>query len=92
MKKVEINVIPSVNYADVVNFIIVNSDYDKNQANTVLSDELGHIHFKLPDQIETVCEHRISKVIVNELTYDGWVKKFTEAQGLSENYYILFTD
>jgi hypothetical protein len=53
---------------------------------------LDYIQYNLPDEIEMEDEYRISKVIVDKLKYDGWIKKFTDIQEISQDYYILFTD
>jgi len=108
MNKIDLKVIPSVNISDIQHFIIHNShpeidinnrkldsDYWKvwRECNDIFVDELYDIQSNFPDQIEMVdTSERISKVIVSELIYDGWIKKFTETQELKEDYYILFTD
>ena len=65
---------------------------DWNKACRIFSDELSHIQYNLPDQIEMEDEYVVSKVIVSKLTYDGWIKWFSETQELKEDYYILFTN
>ena len=92
MKKTKLNIIPSVNTVDIIEFITKNSDNDWNKSCDILGNELNHIQYELPEQIEMEDEYRISKVIVSKLIYDGWIKKFTEIQEISQDYYILFTD
>jgi hypothetical protein len=98
MKKTKLNIIPSVDKNDIIHFIEQNSEYDSNQSFDIFSKELTHIQYNLPDEIESYWfesvedEYRISKVIVDKLKYDGWIKKFTDVQEISQDYYILFTD
>jgi len=92
MKKTKLNIIPSVDTTDIIHFIEQNSEYDWNQSCDIFSKELNHIQYNLPDEIEMEDEYRISKVIVDKLEYDGWIKKFTDIQEISQDYYILFTD
>ena len=91
MKKTKFKIIPSINETDIIYFINQNSEYDWNQSCDIFSKELEHILYNLPDEIEMEYEHRISKVIVDKLQYDGWIKKFTDIQEISQDYYILFT-
>jgi hypothetical protein len=92
MKKIKLNITPSVNTVDIIQFITKNSNNDWNASCDIFGQELNHIQYELPDQIEMEDEYRISKVIIGKLTYDGWIKKFTETQEISQDYYILFTD
>jgi len=92
MKKTNLKLIPSVNTTDIINFITKNSDNEWNTSCTIFQTELNHILYKLPQQIEMEDEYRISKVIVDKLVYDGWIKKFTDIQEITQDYYILFTD
>ena len=92
MKKIKLNVIPSVNTIDITTFILKNSKEEWNSCCTILSNELNHIMYELPNQIEMEDEFRIFKVVVKKLKYDGWIKKFTDTQELLEDYYILFTN
>lgn len=92
MKKTKLNIILSVNAHDIVHFIEQNSEYDLNKSCDIYSNELNHIQYNLPDEIEMIDEYRISKVMVDKLKYDGWIKKFTDIQEMSQDYYILFTD
>lgn len=92
MKKTKINITPSINTTDIIHFIEQNSQYNWNESCDIFSKELNHIQYKLPNEIETEDEHRISKVIVDKLQYDGWIKKFTNTQEIKTDYYILFTD
>ena len=61
MKKIELNIIPSVNTADIIQFIEQNSNYDCNQSCDIFSHELDYIQYNLPDEIEMEDEYRISK-------------------------------
>jgi len=92
MKKTKLNIIPSVDTSDIIHFIEQNSDYDWNKSCDIFSSELSYIENNLPDEIEVEVDGIISKVIVNKLNYDGWIKKFTETQEISQDYLILFTD
>lgn len=92
MKQINLKIIPSVNTSDIIQFIKLNSDYDWNTCCAIFSNELAHIQYNLPDQIEMEDEYRISKVIIDKLKYEGWIKRFTHFHNLKENYYILFTD
>ncbi len=51
-----------------------------NTSCNIFGQELNHIQYELPNQIEMEDEYRISKVIIDKLTHDGWIKKFTETQ------------
>lgn len=92
MKSIDLKIIPSVNTSDIINFIRINSIFDWRESCNAFSNELNHIQYNLPDQIEMEDEYRISKVIVNKLEYEGWIKSFTKYHNLKEDYYILFTD
>lgn len=92
MNKIKLKIIPSIDSSEILYFISQNSKHNWNGANDVFTDELNHITWNLPHEIETEVEFRIFKVMVDNLIQDGWIKKFTETQELTENYYILFTD
>jgi len=91
-KKINLKMIPSVNTVDIIRFIENNSEHDWNKCCDIFAQELNHIQYNLPDQIKMEDEYRISKVIIEKLEYDGWIKNFTETQSITEDYYILFTD
>lgn len=94
MEKIKLKLISSVNHSDIINFIMKNSGLSNPEANDALSNEMDHIIWDLPDcdGIEIIDEERISKVIISKLNYNGWIKKFTSTQELTDDYYILFTD
>lgn len=92
MNKIILNIIPSVNTVDIIEFITKNSENDWNTACGIFGSELNYIIHRHPEEIEMITEEEISKVIVSKLQYDGWIKNFTETQEITENYYILFTD
>ena len=43
-------------------------------------------------EIDIEVEGVIWEVNINRLKYDGWIKKFTEVQEITQDYLILFTD
>lgn len=92
MKKTKLNMILSVYTSDIIRFIEQNSDYDWNESCDIFGSELDYIENNLPDEIKLKVEFVVWKVIVNKLNYDGWIKKFTETQEISQDYLILFTD
>ena len=93
MNKIDLKIIPSVDTSDIIHFIETNSNNSWNESCTILTDELQDIQNNFPGQVGMIdSSERICKVVVSELTYDGWIKKFTETQELKEDYYILFTD
>ncbi len=92
MKKTKLNIIPSVNTNDIILFIEQNSDYDWNESCDIFSKEFEEVQGNLRKEIRIEAEYTIAKVIVDNLKYEGWIKKFTDTQELSQDYYILFTD
>jgi len=92
MDKIDLNPTLSINSSAIVYFIARNSEHNWNDSCDVFQQELDHITENLPDEIETEVEYRVFRVYVNILQYDGWIKKFTETQELTEDYIILFTD
>lgn len=92
MKKIELDVLPSVNTTDIIRFVELNSGKNWNESCEIVGQELSNVENNYPDQIEVEVDGTVSKVIVNKLQYDGWIKKFTETQQLRQDYYILFTD
>lgn len=92
MKKIDLNIIPSVNTSDIIRFIQLNSKHSWNECNDIFSKELDYITYELPDEIKMINEYIISKVIIDKLEYNGWIKKFTEVQEIKQDYYIIFTD
>ena len=81
-----------MNTADIIHFIQVNSEKSWNDCCSIFSQELDKLLYEFPDQVEMEDEERISKVIVEKLKEEGWIKKFTETQEIKEDYFILFTD
>lgn len=92
MKKIKLNIIPSVDTSDIIRFIEQNSHYSFNESCDIFGNELSYIENDLPNEIEVEVEEVIWKVNINKLSHDGWIKKFTETQEISQDYYILFTD
>lgn len=92
MKKIEFNIVPSVDTCDIINFIIENSNYDHNTACNIYAQESIYMEDNLPDEMKVIVDGIISMVIVNNLNYDGWIKKFTETHNMLQDYYILFTN
>jgi len=92
MTKIYLKPTLAINNNAIVYFIARNSVHNWNDSNNIFTDELDHIAWNLPDEIETEVQNKVFRVNVNKLQYDGWIKKFTETQELTEDYIILFTD
>jgi hypothetical protein len=92
MTKIDLKSTFAINSNAIVAFIARNSEHNWNGSYDVFIDELNYITENLPDEIEAEVEYRVFRVYVNKLQYDGWIKKFTEMQELTEDYIILFTD
>ena len=101
MKKIQLKIIPSVNTKDIIRFILVNTNPDVeiltdewttcwNKSFSTFQKEMQHIG-TLSGQIIEETEGIIALVIVAELKFNGWIKKFVETQEIKKIFifYLL---
>lgn len=102
MKKIQLKITPSVDTKDIIHFILVNTNPDVkplseewsicwNKAFSTFQKEMQHMN-TLPEQMKMVTDGFVALVIIAELKFNGWIKKFAETQEIKENFYILFTN
>jgi hypothetical protein len=89
MDKIDLKPTLSINSNAIVYFIARNSVHNWNDATEIFTDELNHITENLPDEIETEVKNTLFRVNVSKLQYDGWIRKFTKTQELTEDYIVL---
>lgn len=102
MNKLELKIIKSIDTADLCKFIEINSSFSYSKCCSIVGEELDILtHSISPEDeeenipVDTIANERIFMVLVDKLLLlekDFWLKKFTLTQGLTENYYILFTN
>ena len=102
MKKTQLKIIPSVNTKDIIRFIAFNTNPNIDVSNTefhnlwnksfsTFQKEMRHM-VSLKGQVTEIVDGFVALVNINELVFNGWIKKFTDTQEIKENYYIIFTD
>ena len=90
MKKIEVKVIPSVNYSDITRFITANIKGEWGDACKLHQAANNDLMW---EDVEEPVEGYVQLVkSVSNLDEDNWIRKFAEVQEIPLPFHIIFTD